>query len=203
MYCNRLMIQFTAQKDGGLLLETMFASAKNLLLKFHIKQVSYESSITQRKTGSKYQTSSKQTRTCSNRLVSRWKLHTLSKSSVIVLFGAHAAFPRFFPAICGKNHVFCKLWQSDWSIALLAAVPFAETKCKTLPLRHWECGRSSYFVFVTERRQTKHAAHRLPGRKGCVSTDHNWNIFLWSTHYIIFVKGNISSPWKHLSLQVE
>ena len=67
MYCNRLIITFTAQKDGDLL-KTMFASAKNLLLKFHIKQVSYESSITQRKIGSKYPRSSKQTRTCSNRL---------------------------------------------------------------------------------------------------------------------------------------
>ena len=120
---------------------------------------------------------------------------TVSKSN---LFEAHAAFPRFFPAICGKNHVLCKLWQSDWSIPLLAAVPpFAKTKCKTLPLRRWECGRSSYFILETDQTCRPPTTRKKRVR-------FNWpKLKFYDPPTIIFVNGNISSPWKHLSLQVE
>ena len=124
---------------------------------------------------SKYPSSSKQIRTCSKRHQMKASCTPCPKASLSFYLERTLLSRGFFPPFVGKNHVLCKLRQSDWSILLLAA----KTKCKTLPLRHcidyialtWECGRSSCFVFVTERRQTKHAAHRLPGRKGCVSTD--------------------------------
>lgn len=168
----------------------MFASAKNLLLKFHIKQVSYESSITQRKIGSKYPSSSKQTRTCSKRLQMK-VAHSVEKQLYRSIWSA-----RCFPAVFSRH-----LWKK---ITCFVNFDNLIGQLLCLPQYHRLRRRSAKrYLWDTESVEDQAISSLVQrgDRPSMPPTDYQEekgafqltiNYFLWSTHYIMFVKGNIS-----------